>query len=47
MASFIANYMNIKVLASSNDPPNLSLRNEESRTKGVLLVHNTGTDATA
>ncbi|KRX35400.1 Plancitoxin-1 [Trichinella murrelli] len=35
MASFIANYMNIKVLAYSNDPPKLSLRKEESRTKDM------------
>ncbi|KRZ47465.1 hypothetical protein T02_947, partial [Trichinella nativa] len=38
IASFIANYKNIKVLAYSNDPPNLSLRNEESRTKGYSKV---------
>ncbi|KRY81835.1 Plancitoxin-1 [Trichinella pseudospiralis] len=47
MASFIADHMNIKVLAYSDDPPNLPPRNEKSKAKGVLLVDNTGTDAAA
>ncbi|KRZ00430.1 Plancitoxin-1, partial [Trichinella pseudospiralis] len=33
MASFIADHMNIKVLAYSDDPPNLPPRNEKSKAK--------------
>ncbi|KRZ67592.1 Plancitoxin-1, partial [Trichinella papuae] len=47
IAHFIANNGDIKVLAYSDDPPNLPPRNEKSKAKGVLLVDNTGTDAAA
>ncbi|KRZ65756.1 Deoxyribonuclease-2-alpha, partial [Trichinella papuae] len=43
MASFIADHMNIKVLAYSDDPPNLPPRNEKSKAK----VDSTVTDAAA
>ncbi|KRZ65816.1 Plancitoxin-1, partial [Trichinella papuae] len=47
MANFIANNRNIKVLAYSDDPPNLPPRNEKSKAKGVLLVDNRANDAAA
>ncbi|XP_003373044.1 deoxyribonuclease II superfamily [Trichinella spiralis] len=47
MASFIANHVNIKVLAYNDNPPNLPLRNEKSKAKGVLLVDSTVADAAA
>ncbi|KRX98903.1 Deoxyribonuclease-2-alpha [Trichinella pseudospiralis] len=47
MAHFIANNANIKVLAYSDDPPNLPPRNEKSKAKGVLLIDNTPTNAAA
>ncbi|KRX98907.1 Plancitoxin-1 [Trichinella pseudospiralis] len=47
MAHFIANNADIKVLAYSDDPPNLPPRNEKSKTKGVLLVDNRVDDAAA
>ncbi|KRZ66919.1 Deoxyribonuclease-2-alpha, partial [Trichinella papuae] len=47
MVHFIGNNANIKVLAYSDDPPNLPPRNEKSKAKGVLLVDNTVTDAAA
>ncbi|KRZ66520.1 Deoxyribonuclease-2-alpha [Trichinella papuae] len=47
MVHFIGNNANIKVLAYSDDPPNLPPRNEKSKAKGVLLIDNTGTDAAA
>ncbi|KRZ82601.1 Plancitoxin-1, partial [Trichinella sp. T8] len=47
MASFVAEHMDIKVLAYSDNPPNLLPRNEKSKAKGVLLVDSTGTDAAA
>ncbi|KRZ65764.1 Deoxyribonuclease-2-alpha, partial [Trichinella papuae] len=47
MANFIANNINIKVLAYSDDPPNLPPRNEKSKAKGVLLVDNRANDAAA
>ncbi|KRZ47495.1 Deoxyribonuclease-2-alpha, partial [Trichinella nativa] len=34
MASFVAEHMDIKVLAYSDNPPNLPLRNEKSKAKG-------------
>ncbi|KRX42596.1 Plancitoxin-1 [Trichinella murrelli] len=37
----------IKVLAYSDDPPNLPPRNEKSKAKGVLLIDNRDTDAAA
>ncbi|KRZ00109.1 Deoxyribonuclease-2-alpha [Trichinella zimbabwensis] len=45
MADFIANNRDIKVLAYSDDPPNLPPRNEKSKAKGVLLVDNRVDDA--
>ncbi|KRY45336.1 Plancitoxin-1, partial [Trichinella britovi] len=45
MASFIQDQPNIKVLAYSDDPPNLPPRNEKSKAKGVLLIDNTVTNA--
>ncbi|KRX80328.1 Plancitoxin-1 [Trichinella sp. T6] len=47
LAHFTANNGDIKVLAYSDDPPNLPPRNEKSKAKGVLLVDSTGTDAAA
>ncbi|KRX13134.1 Plancitoxin-1 [Trichinella nelsoni] len=47
MASFIAEHMNIKVLAYSDDPPNFPPQNEKSKAKGVLLIDHTGNDAAA
>ncbi|KRY32741.1 Deoxyribonuclease-2-alpha [Trichinella spiralis] len=47
MASFVAEHMDIKVLAYSDNPPNLLPQNEKSKAKGVLLVDNTGNDAAA
>ncbi|KRX12567.1 Deoxyribonuclease-2-alpha [Trichinella nelsoni] len=47
MANFIANNGDIKVLAYSDDPPNLPSRNEKSKAKGVLLVHSGAEDAAA
>ncbi|KRY07085.1 Deoxyribonuclease-2-alpha [Trichinella patagoniensis] len=40
LVPFIDNNEDIKVLAYSDDPPNLPPRNEKSKAKGVLLVHN-------
>ncbi|KRZ58198.1 Deoxyribonuclease-2-alpha [Trichinella nativa] len=45
MAHFVAENQNIKVLAYSDDPPNLPPRNEKSKAKGVLLIDNTVTNA--
>ncbi|KRX12843.1 Plancitoxin-1 [Trichinella nelsoni] len=45
MASFIQDQPNIKVLAYSDDPPNLPPRNEKSKAKGVILIDNTVTNA--
>ncbi|KRY49038.1 Deoxyribonuclease-2-alpha [Trichinella britovi] len=47
MADFIANNGDIKVLAYSDDPPNLPSRNEKSKAKGVLLVHSGADDEAA
>ncbi|KRY26702.1 Deoxyribonuclease-2-alpha [Trichinella spiralis] len=47
LAHFIANNGDIKVLAYSDDPPNLPPRNEKSKAKGVLLVDNRANDAAA
>ncbi|KRY26641.1 hypothetical protein T01_15076, partial [Trichinella spiralis] len=47
MANFIADNMNIKVLAYSDDPPNLPPQNGKSKAKGVLLVDNRVDDAAA
>ncbi|KRZ48106.1 Deoxyribonuclease-2-alpha [Trichinella nativa] len=47
MADFIANNGDIKVLAYSDDPPNLPSRNEKSKAKGVLLVHSGANDEAA
>ncbi|KRZ82602.1 Deoxyribonuclease-2-alpha, partial [Trichinella sp. T8] len=41
MVHFTGNNANIKVLAYSDDPPNLPPRNEKSKAKGVLLIDNT------
>ncbi|KRY26520.1 Deoxyribonuclease-2-alpha, partial [Trichinella spiralis] len=43
MASFVAEHMDIKVLAYSDNPPNLLPQNEKSKAK----VDNTGNDAAA
>ncbi|KRX42598.1 Deoxyribonuclease-2-alpha [Trichinella murrelli] len=45
MASFVQFQGEINVLAYSDDPPNLPPRNEKSKTKGVLLVHNAADEA--
>ncbi|KRY10357.1 Deoxyribonuclease-2-alpha [Trichinella patagoniensis] len=47
MASFIQDQPNIKVLAYSDDPPNLPPRNEKSKAKGVLLIDMRMDDAAA
>ncbi|KRX66142.1 Deoxyribonuclease-2-alpha [Trichinella sp. T6] len=47
MASFVAEHMDIKVLAYSDDPPNLPPQNDKSKAKGVLLIDNRDTDAAA
>ncbi|KRZ65916.1 Deoxyribonuclease-2-alpha, partial [Trichinella papuae] len=47
MTSFVANHANIKILAYSDDPPNLPPRKEKSKSKGVLLIDHTGNDAAA
>ncbi|KRY84962.1 Deoxyribonuclease-2-alpha [Trichinella pseudospiralis] len=47
MEHFIANNADIKVLAYSDNPPNLPPRNEKSKAKGVLLIDNTPTNAAA
>ncbi|KRX55806.1 Plancitoxin-1 [Trichinella sp. T9] len=47
LAHFTANNGDIKVLAYSDDPPNLPPRNEKSKAKGVLLVDNRANDAAA
>ncbi|KRZ65844.1 Deoxyribonuclease-2-alpha, partial [Trichinella papuae] len=47
MAHFIADNPNIKVLAYSDDPPNLPPRNEKSKAKGVLLIDNSAANAAA
>ncbi|KRY32743.1 Deoxyribonuclease-2-alpha [Trichinella spiralis] len=47
MAHFVAENQNIKVLAYSDDPPNLPPRNEKSKAKGVLLIDNSGANAAA
>ncbi|KRZ82599.1 Deoxyribonuclease-2-alpha [Trichinella sp. T8] len=38
MANFVQNNPQIKVLAYSDDPPNIPARNQKSKTKGVLLI---------
>ncbi|KRZ82603.1 Plancitoxin-1 [Trichinella sp. T8] len=45
MVHFTGNNANIKVLAYSDDPPNLPPRNEKSKAKGVILIDNTRTNA--
>ncbi|KRZ47846.1 Plancitoxin-1, partial [Trichinella nativa] len=45
MESYVQHHAQINVLAYSDDPPNLPPRNEKSKTKGVLLVHNVADDA--
>ncbi|KRZ47545.1 Deoxyribonuclease-2-alpha [Trichinella nativa] len=45
MSSFVQFQAQINVLAYSDDPPNLPPRNEKSKTKGVLLVHNAADEA--
>ncbi|KRX67010.1 Deoxyribonuclease-2-alpha [Trichinella sp. T6] len=45
MIHFIGDNANIKVLAYSDDPPNLPPRNVKSKAKGVILIDNTGTNA--
>ncbi|KAL1283536.1 Deoxyribonuclease-2-alpha [Trichinella pseudospiralis] len=47
MAHFVADNPNIKVLAYSDDPPNLPPRNEKSKAKGVLLIDNSVVNAAA
>ncbi|KRX35031.1 Deoxyribonuclease-2-alpha, partial [Trichinella murrelli] len=47
MAHFIANNGDIKVLAYSDDPPNLPSRNKKSKAKGILLVHSGADDEAA
>ncbi|KRZ48306.1 Deoxyribonuclease-2-alpha, partial [Trichinella nativa] len=47
LVPFTANNGDIKVLAYSDDPPNLPPRNEKSKAKGVLLIDNRDTDAAA
>ncbi|KRY20055.1 Plancitoxin-1 [Trichinella patagoniensis] len=47
MTNFIVDHMNIKVLAYSDDPPNLPPQNEKSKAKGVLLVHSGADDDAA
>ncbi|KRY20151.1 Plancitoxin-1, partial [Trichinella patagoniensis] len=47
LAHFTANNGDIKVLAYSDDPPNLPPRNEKSKAKGVLLVHSGADDEAA
>ncbi|KRZ65036.1 Deoxyribonuclease-2-alpha, partial [Trichinella papuae] len=47
MAHYVQNHAEIKVLAYSDDPPNLPPRNEKSKAKGVLLVDNRVDDAAA
>ncbi|KRY44080.1 Plancitoxin-1, partial [Trichinella britovi] len=47
MASFIVEHRNIKVLAYSDDPPNMPPQNVNSKAKGVLLIDNRETDAAA
>ncbi|KRY10353.1 Plancitoxin-1 [Trichinella patagoniensis] len=45
MIHFIGDNANIKVLAYSDDPPNLPPRNVKSKAKGVILIDSTGTNA--
>ncbi|KRY06794.1 Deoxyribonuclease-2-alpha [Trichinella patagoniensis] len=47
MDNFIRDQPNIKVLAYSDDPPNLPPQNVNSKAKGVLLVHSGPEDAAA
>ncbi|KRZ84490.1 Deoxyribonuclease-2-alpha [Trichinella sp. T8] len=47
MTNFIVDHMNIKVLAYSDDPPNLPPQNEKGKAKGVLLVHSGADDEAA
>ncbi|KRZ67587.1 Deoxyribonuclease-2-alpha, partial [Trichinella papuae] len=47
LAHFVQNNPQIKVLAYSDDPPNIPVRNQKSKTKGVLLIDNRRTDAAA
>ncbi|KRZ47456.1 Deoxyribonuclease-2-alpha, partial [Trichinella nativa] len=47
MENFIRDQPNIKVLAYSDDPPNLPPQNEKSKAKGVLLIHSGAEDAAA
>ncbi|KRZ82600.1 Plancitoxin-1 [Trichinella sp. T8] len=39
MASFVAEHMDIKVLAYSDNPPNLLPRNEKSKAKATWFIH--------
>ncbi|KRZ11080.1 Deoxyribonuclease-2-alpha [Trichinella zimbabwensis] len=45
MANFVQHNAQINVFAYNDDPPNLPPRNEKSKTKGVLLVHNAADEA--
>ncbi|KRZ48773.1 Deoxyribonuclease-2-alpha [Trichinella nativa] len=47
MTNFIVDHMNIKVLAYSDDPPNLPPQNKKSKAKGILLVHSGADDEAA
>ncbi|KRX33491.1 Deoxyribonuclease-2-alpha, partial [Trichinella murrelli] len=47
MASFVAEHMDIKVLAYSDNPPNMPPQTVNSKAKGVLLIDNRETDAAA
>ncbi|KRX66040.1 Plancitoxin-1 [Trichinella sp. T9] len=47
MTNFIVDHMNIKVLAYSDDPPNLLPQNKKSKAKGILLVHSGADDEAA
>ncbi|KRZ01416.1 Deoxyribonuclease-2-alpha [Trichinella zimbabwensis] len=47
MAHFVVNNPQIKVLAYSDDPPNIPTRNQKSKTKGVLLIDMRADDAAA
>ncbi|KRY08119.1 Deoxyribonuclease-2-alpha [Trichinella patagoniensis] len=47
MVDFIVEDRNIKVLAYSDDPPNMPPQNINSKAKGVLLIDNRDNDAAA
>ncbi|KAL1236577.1 Deoxyribonuclease-2-alpha [Trichinella spiralis] len=47
MANFVQDNPQIKVLAYSDDPPNIPARNQKSKTKGVLLIDMRVDDAAA